>query len=214
MNLVPLKISFVRYIQGDLIGHLLAYVTLAHLYIGSYYATVIAFRRDIQTLFICFGQLLCVGFNLILKNWLKESRPVDQEDFLDYGMPSNHSQFMGYFFVIACSSIFSVPSSKLSLQLKLFYSFVVAIGSLLVCYSRHYLRYHTKQQVIVGFAAGIAFGLFWNILLGSRWVRSVQRRILQLPLAKYLCIRDLDRGCYAAVDDFERDLTLTLKKTN
>ena len=78
---------------------------------------------------------------------------------IDYGMPSSHSQFMGFlmgmFPHILDLTIFS--------QLPKFLAYSMAIaGSALVSYSRLYLGYHDSRQVVVGFFMGLGLGSLWS----------------------------------------------------
>jgi dolichyldiphosphatase len=73
--LVPFSLTFVRYEENDLIGKLLALVTLSPVFIMVMYATILMIRRDIQTALITLGQLINVVVNLILKKLINEPRP-------------------------------------------------------------------------------------------------------------------------------------------
>mmetsp|Transcript_15056 Transcript_15056/g.18621 ORF Transcript_15056/g.18621 Transcript_15056/m.18621 type:complete len:137 (-) Transcript_15056:806-1216(-) len=118
---------------------------------------------------------------------IKEPRP--QADHLvhfgKYGMPSNHTQFC--FFLASFLSLVSfrfihhsrteskkvggVKSSVLVFPLFKRYpivfhlsSVLATIISFLVAYSRVYLGYHTRNQVMVGAIVGTGCGIVWFLL--------------------------------------------------
>lgn len=78
MPLVPFSLTYVRYEENDLLGKMLALVTLSPVFIMVMYATILVIRRDIQTAFITFGQLMNVGMNLILKKIINDPRPQER----------------------------------------------------------------------------------------------------------------------------------------
>lgn len=53
-----LGITYVRYVKGDIIGKLLALFTLSPIFIVVMYTTLLFFRRDLDTFFIFFFQVL------------------------------------------------------------------------------------------------------------------------------------------------------------
>lgn len=102
---IPLSISHVSYVQDDSLGKLLALASLAPMLI---FVLEVAFiisshhsmsKRKVAIMLLV-GQLLNEGLNILLKEYFKEPRPLGS-DKTDYGMPSSHSQFMGYLAAIA-----------------------------------------------------------------------------------------------------------------
>jgi dolichyldiphosphatase len=83
----------------------LALITLAPPFLLVSYVTLILVRRELTMLSGLIGQLGCEGLNLALKRIFKQGRPTD---FLGtgYGMPSSHSQFMGYFMTFWCIHLY------------------------------------------------------------------------------------------------------------
>lgn len=76
----------------------MAWISLAPLGIGAGFVALILFRRDLHTITFFLGTLLNEIFNMILKYWIKQPRPVFRtEMYSEYGMPSSHSQFMCFF---------------------------------------------------------------------------------------------------------------------
>lgn len=83
----------------------LSLITLAPPFLLVSYVTLILVRRELSILIGLVGQLGCEGLNLALKRIFKQGRPTD---FLGtgYGMPSSHSQFMGYFMAFWCIHLY------------------------------------------------------------------------------------------------------------
>jgi dolichyldiphosphatase len=201
---IPASLSHVLYIQGDLLGQGLAYLTLSPIYIGCYYLTLILSRRDLQTMLICVGQLTGVLINFVLKRVIREPRPTDLlPDVDDFGMPSNHAQFIGYFCGIYSLYISRIPSKKLSGSLKCIYLASLQLYGFLVCYSRFYLKYHTQAQVVWGYCIGLLLSIVWYLLIQK--TSSLVRRLIEIPFIKfwfeYLKIRNYDNVDYAAVEE-------------
>ncbi|CAL1270553.1 unnamed protein product [Larinioides sclopetarius] len=99
MQWTSLAISHVEYQTGDLFGKLLALTSLCPLALVIAFATLILFRRDLHTITFFCGTVLNEAINWILKHTIKELRPCHGREILfsEYGMPSNHAQFMWFF---------------------------------------------------------------------------------------------------------------------
>ena len=185
---VALENTYVRYEDFDHLGKLLAYVTLTPVYIMAMYTTLLLFRRDYSTLFSFSGQMINLVLNKVLKKIFDQPRPGDNSDLSDSGMPSNHSQFMGYictYYIIQ----FLFNSPKLTVVYRLFYSLLLCTLCLAVCYSRHYLEYHTVDQIIVGALIGSSFGFFYalfDVLYGYK----LGNLICSIPVIDYFGVRN------------------------
>jgi dolichyldiphosphatase len=159
-----IKETFVVFDKGDQLGYILGVFTLLPIFLIVSYVTLLVCRRDFATVFAFFGQIGCLAINKILKFLIDQPRPLHNE-FLDSGMPSNHAQFMGFFCAyLACNLLLSESSRRFMPLERWLYSLLCAVGGLIVCYSRIYLRYHTAGQVLVGLSVGIAVGAGWYFL--------------------------------------------------
>lgn len=136
------------------------------------------------------GTLVNEVSNKLLKQWIKQPRPVDRTHIgEEFGMPSSHSQFIWFFSTYVTLFIFiryvadkNLENLKTILQLFRLHHmnnntllpferagrFLVLVTcwwlTALVCLSRIYLQYHTWNQVIVGSIIGIITGLSWFLL--------------------------------------------------
>ncbi|MCO5555844.1 hypothetical protein L7F22_009389 [Adiantum nelumboides] len=206
-----LALTHVQYHPNDPLAYPLSLITLSPPFLVVVYVVICLIRRDLTIILGFFGQLACEGFNLILKRLFKQGRPTD---FLGtgYGMPSSHSQFVGYFMLFWCAHFIRFrpgmsrkkrkqnKPSLIDLIRTLEHSALVAFiifGSLITAYSRYHLSYHTPLQIIVGLSLGMASGLAWYIvcevisrkpLFGLE--RSPRRILLENPLFVALRIRD------------------------
>lgn len=98
MALKPVGITFVEYEEGDAVGMFLAYISLTPIFIGVAFCSLIMFRRQLRTIAFFLGIILNEGFNYLLKHQIRELRPErGVYSAIAYGMPSSHSQFMGFF---------------------------------------------------------------------------------------------------------------------
>lgn len=65
------------------------------------FVTLVAFKRELDTVMFLLGQLTNEMLNMLLKNTIREQRPTNGMGATDrsqtYGMPSNHSQFQSFF---------------------------------------------------------------------------------------------------------------------
>ena len=93
---VSLSLTHVVYTQGDPVGLLLSIITLSPIYIVVMYATLVAFRRDIDTFLALLGQLVGVAVTVGIKKAVDQPRP-DGAHLDDEGMPSSHAQFIWFF---------------------------------------------------------------------------------------------------------------------
>lgn len=184
---VPLENTYVRFEQGDLVGELLAYFTLTPVFIMVMYTTLVLLRRDYSTFYALGGQIVNLLLNKILKKLIDEPRPADNEDISDSGMPSNHSQFIGYFGTFYVLQ-FLLNSKALSRPYRYLYSGFLVLLAALVCFSRHYLGYHTWPQIFVGAWVGSSLGLVLSsidILLGN----SIGALVCSIPIVRYFGVR-------------------------
>lgn len=171
-----INLSTVHYDEGDVVGALLAYSSIIPL--GVMVAEIVAWilaesnKTSWISSSVLIGQLLNELINISIKVIIKEERPTFNGGCVntsrsDYGMPSSHSQFMAFFTVVL---FYLLPlSQRLERKRKqipfLFETAFLRSGllvlSVIVAYSRFYLGYHTKKQVIYGYIMGVCNGLSW-----------------------------------------------------
>jgi len=144
------------------------------------------------------GQMACEVLNFALKRLLKEKRPPQMHG-KGYGMPSSHSQFVGFFSVslVLFLLVRHVPRkptashTPLNMASRIALSGAALANAGLVTWSRIYLNYHTPKQVLVGFFAGVVTALGWFL------VTSIIRQIglvgwfLNQPFVRLFRFRDL-----------------------
>ncbi len=147
--------------------------------------TIILYRRELTFINALIGQLGCEGFNWFLKRLLKQPRPHHGQLGKGYGMPSSHSQFVGFFaaFFVAHFCLHhpnkAVPRTLINTIRRAEHVAVILAIVLLTgatCYSRYHLSYHTPAQIIVGLLVGLATGgLYYYV------TEYVSRKPLRLP---------------------------------
>ncbi|CAH1271482.1 DOLPP1 [Branchiostoma lanceolatum] len=164
----PISLTHVEYEEGDLLGKGLAWCSLTPVFILVGFGTLLLFRRELHTISFLAGILLNEAVNWVLKHLIREPRPCRGHSvvFSEYGMPSSHAQFMWFFSTYIVLFLYvRLHQSYTSTLLENMWKHLTAVGvfllSMLVSYSRVYLRYHTTVQVAAGAAAGIPLGIVW-----------------------------------------------------
>ncbi|KAJ1734955.1 hypothetical protein LPJ61_000805 [Coemansia biformis] len=180
-RLQSLGLTHFQYAEGDHVGQLLALASLAPVFLVVAETTIVFSRREVAGILLLAGQLLNEAFNLALKLAIREERPYwNLGD--GYGMPSSHSQFMGFFVLYVVlyfeRRVVAHTVHKRAVQLG-----AVVLGALVVV-SRVYLGYHTVLQVLVGVGVGLASGAAWYA-----FTEAVVRPggIVDAALATYPC---------------------------
>ncbi|KAJ1019000.1 hypothetical protein NDA18_006151 [Ustilago nuda] len=165
-NFASLALTHVQYDPSDGLAKLMALVTLSPIFLLCSYVTIILLRRELTFINALIGQLACEGLNWALKRLVKQPRPTDRLG-AGYGMPSSHSQFLGFFagFFLLHFYLHRPPLLKprtlVNSMRRLEHALamlLIALISLLTCYSRHHLHYHTPLQIFVGAFIGLGLG--------------------------------------------------------
>jgi len=146
-------------------------------------------KRDIKNFLILSGLVINEALSLAIKKVVKQPRPIEKCQLLDtcdsYGWPSSHTQCMFFFLGLhlCLASRQQPPGAKwappgwMDKLISLLETVTLAISSFLVGYSRHYLSYHTLEQVLVGAVIGLFFSLIWSSLVMTG---SIERRLLAI----------------------------------
>lgn len=199
----PFSLTFVSYEQEDPVyGWLFALSSLIPIFIVVMYCSIIGIRRDFQTAFALIGQLVSVVLNIVLKEVIAEPRPPRIDEREDFGMPSNHAQFIFHFSTFYCLQLI-FRTWKVSIFYRLFYSFVLIAMAVTVSFGRIYLGYHTYEQVGVGCLVGLSTGTFFHSVAASSSCQMLSNLICSSDMAKWLCIRNYSRVGYSPVLEYE-----------
>ncbi|CUM62516.1 uncharacterized protein PRCAT00000067001 [Priceomyces carsonii] len=191
---VPFDHTYILYDPTDLISVCSVHLSLLPIYIMVFYTSWFLITREIEPVIIVGGHLVGEILNKIFKVILRLPRPDFHKDFgsgsygLTYGMPSAHSQFMGFFAsYFICIILFKV---HLTYRQKILGCTALSFISLLVAFSRVYLLYHTIPQVMVGCLIGTFLGLVYSII--SSVVRDIGLVdwILGWPIVEFFYIKD------------------------
>ncbi|KXJ29550.1 dolichyldiphosphatase 1 [Exaiptasia diaphana] len=196
----PVSLTHVEYPKGDYLGFALAWCSLMPIHIIVGMITLIIFRRELHTVTFLGGLFVNEILNMVVKHTLAQARPCANHiyEHSSYGMPSDHSQFMGFFAVymvlfIYCRLHYSQSTTMWDDLLDNLWKHVVAFGtialSLAVAFSRVYLRYHDINQISAGLVIGGAMGVAWFIFTQTV-LTPMFPVITAWPVAEYLMLRD------------------------
>ncbi|KAL3232512.1 Dolichyldiphosphatase [Nakaseomyces bracarensis] len=199
-NIIPFDDTYILYDPEDFLSFLSAYFSLLPILILTFYLSWFIITRELEACIIALGQLSNEIMNNIVKNIVKQDRPYWVGDSFQensirsgYGMPSAHSQFMGFTLAYFTLSLIVVPLNTNRIRSKFESIALVAVLSLLsasVTFSRVYLHYHSVEQVLVGFTLGMFNGSAY--LLAVRIVRNlgIWDWMINLPIARILYMKD------------------------
>jgi dolichyldiphosphatase len=194
-----LKLFLVEYpLSNHAVEH---FVTLAFAYASMFpilwlfvLLGIILALRDLTTIMFLLGLVLNEGVNYALKKIIQEERPpllfTERERHVGFGMPSSHSQYMGFFCTFIFSMVFLHWEFKRRVQRNSFIIILTVILAFLVVTSRVYLGYHTILQVSVGFTVGLMNGYIWSNVVYSKWVRGAIDSLPLVSLKQWFLIRD------------------------
>mmetsp|Transcript_16933 Transcript_16933/g.23685 ORF Transcript_16933/g.23685 Transcript_16933/m.23685 type:complete len:215 (-) Transcript_16933:187-831(-) len=187
MAVEAFSLTYVVY-DGGVSGHkVLALITLCPIFLIVAYLTLIYSRRQIQTIIMLIGQLANEAANSVLKQHIKESRP-EACAHEGYGMPSSHSQFMGFFAAYCLISSIRWENNDF-ISHKVLGNLSIMSLACLVMYSRVELGYHTFAQVYVGGVLGCLFALFWFFLIDA-FVEPYMAEVQNSSICNFFYFRD------------------------
>ncbi|SCU90620.1 LANO_0D09384g1_1 [Lachancea nothofagi CBS 11611] len=205
--LVPFDDTYILYDPSDLLSYVLVYYSLLPIGILIFYFSWFLSTRELEALIIAGGQVANELLNNIIKNIIKEARPASfgssfQKDTLRsaHGMPSAHSQFMGFF--LAYWSLKLVLHWKGISTARKFGSIVaMALTTFMVAVSRIYLGYHSLAQVSVGVALGGLLGSLFYLAVGIIRYVGLLDWLLSWRLCQMLWVKDSFNCCPLSLQD-------------
>jgi len=192
----PVSLTHVTYPDGDIVGKLLAWISLLPIFIIVSFITLILFRREIHTIMFFLGIAINEAINMVLKRYFQEPRPCRPGDlthlYSKHGMPSSHCQFMSFFaiysFLFAYVRLKPHESENFIIR-KHVLAFGSCASAVLVAVSRIYLHYHTVEQVAVGLFVGGVGGLCWFGIV-VHFLMPCSQQLINTKVAEYFLIRD------------------------
>ncbi|ODV89618.1 hypothetical protein CANCADRAFT_4237 [Tortispora caseinolytica NRRL Y-17796] len=184
-GIVPFYATYVQYPSGDVIGYFFAFCSLVPILLLCAMACELLSRREIETGILAAGQCVSLVLNYVLKRVIKQPRPHSD----DYGMPSAHAQFFGYFSTYCILWTYTNGAHFPPFKRRLYYT-VCLLGLACVPASRVYLGYHTIPQTVVGVLVGAGWGYSW--LQCSVFLRKIGFLdfLLHTQLFKFFYIKD------------------------
>lgn len=208
-NPVPFDHTYILYDPRDPVSAVCVHLSLLPIYTMIFYTSWFLLSREIEPVIVVGGHLVGEIINKVVKKLIKQPRPDFHKDFglgshsLTYGMPSAHSQFMGFFAAyFICVFLFKMDHFTYAQKLT---GICILLGAgVLVAFSRVYLLYHTAQQVMVGVMFGALLGLiYFGVVSVARDVGLIDW-VLSWPMVRYFYIKDSYFKCYQTFrEEFE-----------
>ena len=203
----------VLYKPGDYFGCVMAFASLFPIALCWVLLTVFLCRRTAQDLWIGAGHVANEILNNMVKVIIKEPRPHPPvinlpED--SYGMPSAHSQYMGYFSAIfICETL---RSRSTSTPRKIVRIAIVLVMSAMTMYSRYYLHYHTPKQIFIGYLCGNFTGVYWLLLIKLLRKVGLLSWALNLLPFRLMLVKDSDYSVEREYQDYKQVTMHKLKE--
>ncbi|KFM62755.1 Dolichyldiphosphatase 1, partial [Stegodyphus mimosarum] len=155
-----------------------------------------AFSVEVAKITFLCGTALNEAINWILKHLIKELRPCRGREILysEYGMPSNHAQFMWFFATyMAFFLLIRLHHGNSTYPLENAWKYIVTVFIIcvaaIVSYSRIYLQYHTWTQVLCGACLGIFLACIW-FAITQFTLTPLFPIIAAWPISEFLMLRD------------------------
>ncbi|KAH3679864.1 hypothetical protein WICMUC_000607 [Wickerhamomyces mucosus] len=192
---IPFDDTYVLYNAEDPISLISVFFTLLPIGILIFYLSWFITSREIEPVIMAGGQVINDILNNIIKNNIKQDRPFKFDGFQTnslrsgYGMPSAHSQFMGYFASFLILRLW-LQWKGLSSCRKFSSTVVLFIVGFLVMFSRVYLHYHSIEQVLVGLSIGTSLGVTYFFAVSIARSIGLINWIIEWPFVKWLHVKD------------------------
>lgn len=203
VGLVSLSVAHVMYDPDSPLGEAMAHVTFVPQVIIVAMAALVLFRRDLETAYFLAGLVANTALCVVLKRAVRQPRPAGSFSH-GYGMPSNHSQFMGFFAVFAHLLLarrvrFASRLAPAALRL------LAALLAGVVACSRWYLNVHSVEQIAVGLAVGSAAAVAW-FAVGDALVRPRYAAVASSAVGRFFLVRDLTHVDNVMLREYESAL--------
>lgn len=212
---IPFDLTYILYDPNDVISTICVQFSLLPIYIMVFYTSWFLITREIEPVIIVGGHLIGEVTNKIVKHIVKQPRPDFHKDFgsgsygLSYGMPSAHSQFMGFFAAYyICTILMKVPLRRWQKAIG-----VVALGTaaLGVAFSRVYLLYHTSEQVFVGVVLGAVLGTGFFVVASLARDIGLVDWVLSWRVVRLFWVKD---SYYHSYQSFEEEFKACEERKN
>lgn len=187
---VPFDETYILYDKNDIVGMICCILALTPMLLLQSYLTWLIMQRDLESVIFTIGQLSNELVNQVLKRVIKQERPLYNDAIplifngvntydggvqekninslrVSYGMPSAHSQFMGFFICYLVLNMWFRWTHRYKIRRvdKMVYCVSGWLLSISVCFSRWYLEYHNWDQIIIGYQIGIMIGAIYYIFV-------------------------------------------------
>lgn len=202
-NLIPFDDTFVLYNSDDILSFGLVYFTLLPIFVMVFIFSWFITTRELEACILAAGHVVNDIINNIVKNIVKEKRPLglfaNESSFQKnsnrsgYGMPSAHSQFMGFltgYMILRVLFFWRFDKSIKGLLCKYLGLLLLIVSTGLVAFSRVYLGYHSTKQVSVGVSLGLFLGSSYFVVIQYIRRLGICDWMMTWEVSKFFCIKD------------------------
>lgn len=180
--------TLVLYKKDDIVSEFLALWSLYPIGVLIFYFSWFISTREIEPCIIAGGQVINDIINIFLKKLIKFNRPNTIHGD-GYGMPSAHSQFTGFLTIyFTMRLIYQFPTMKIINKILIFVYLIST--SILIMFSRYYLKYHHLEQIIVGCLLGSFLGFGYFIFVSILRDIGIIRWLLSWKICDFLYMKD------------------------
>ncbi|OUM53940.1 hypothetical protein BVG19_g3276 [[Candida] boidinii] len=180
--------TLVLYKKDDIVSEFLALWSLYPIGVLIFYFSWFISTREIEPCIIAGGQVINDIINIFLKKMIKFNRPNTIHGD-GYGMPSAHSQFTGFLTIyFTMRLIYQFPTMKILNKILIFV--YLTSTSILIMFSRYYLKYHHLEQIIVGCLLGSFLGFGYFIFVSILRDIGIIRWLLSWKICDFLYMKD------------------------
>ncbi|ODV58328.1 dolichyldiphosphatase, partial [Ascoidea rubescens DSM 1968] len=195
---IPFDETYILYNPHDILSLVCVFFSLLPILLLVFYFSWFVTTRELESCIMAAGHVVNNIINHVIKNILKHQRPTYLDNLQEklpllrnqYGMPSAHSQFMGFF-----SMFFSLRFLLQFKNLTLFEKFIIIVVlnsmSIMTAFSRVYLYYHSADQVCVGLLLGWLLGsIFFLIVSFLRDFGIIKYLLKNFKIFKIFYLKD------------------------
>ncbi|GMM32142.1 dolichyldiphosphatase [Martiniozyma asiatica (nom. inval.)] len=202
MELVPFDHTLIYYDKSNIISLPVALFSLLPVFILIFLLSWWLLSRSFKPFAFAIGQVVNDLTSGFAKKKFQYARPIKGQIFnsrrLEWGMPSSHSQFIGFWITFTILSYWAYPPSLFNWSIvvnldkghlkrlnRVVGISLLSILGVLVIFSRIYFEYHNIEQIIIGLLFGTFVALLWFLFIESLEALGIVGWLLETKVFKF-----------------------------